>query len=555
MNQNKYDNILSAIISDNVADFSAAFKENKSICFGRFPLLSVCYLYRAKKIIKIYEKQLLEIDDYEKVFEPYEIYDKFKAVAGRSLRLYISGKIVSPLEMLAILHKDRKVKKLYREYLKEGSLKEKTIKNLKAIYTISKQKHDINRSNIRIASRPLSRKQKLIINISAVIIILLSSAIYSAINLVDLYVGFGTASSPHKIRGVKQLEEAMAKDKHYILLNDLTLNNELSISINKSTIDFNNMTITIDYLSTSSIFKTNEGALYNLNVAFNNLEGNINSALGMFVGENKGEIKNISLLCDKVNIESTKSFSLFAGSNSGLMENVKVECKDIDISCTKNAEDIYVVGLATNNSGTITNCKVKMDCDIKTYGEGECYVAAVGNNDKDIKGIELCDGSNIKTNEADVAGICVNNSGSGTISDCKNHADILQDSSIDEWSPNVGGIVLTNYGSVGGCINYGDLKVVSTNELEDSDRLAFLGGIAAVNHSKIEKCLSKGNLTVSTKQLLIYCGGISAYSASTYNESKSFNAEILDCGAVGTLNISTEDENVFAFGEIGRAHV
>ena len=46
------------------------------LCFGRFPVLSLCYLFGAKKIIKQYESHLLEVKSYKKVDENILIYQQ-----------------------------------------------------------------------------------------------------------------------------------------------------------------------------------------------------------------------------------------------------------------------------------------------------------------------------------------------------------------------------------------------------------------------------------------------------------------------------------------------
>ena len=53
-----YERLLRAIIDDNIEEFSSLVKSNatKSIRFGRFPLLSLLYLYGSKRILKVYEK-------------------------------------------------------------------------------------------------------------------------------------------------------------------------------------------------------------------------------------------------------------------------------------------------------------------------------------------------------------------------------------------------------------------------------------------------------------------------------------------------------------------
>ena len=102
-----YNDLFNAIVEDSIENFSSLIKGNESLCFGRFTILSLCYLYSSKKIIKKYSERLLKIKKYNVINEPIKIYKDFKTKAGKCLRLY-AGKqnIISVLEILAILHKD-----------------------------------------------------------------------------------------------------------------------------------------------------------------------------------------------------------------------------------------------------------------------------------------------------------------------------------------------------------------------------------------------------------------------------------------------------------------
>ena len=116
MKNNSCELIFNAIKSDNLIVFSQLVnKNNLNISFGRFPILSLCYLYNAKKIIKQYQPKLCNLSEYDIKQENFEIYKKFSTFARRCLRIYLQpNSIVSPLEMLAILNKDNKIKQYYR---------------------------------------------------------------------------------------------------------------------------------------------------------------------------------------------------------------------------------------------------------------------------------------------------------------------------------------------------------------------------------------------------------------------------------------------------------
>jgi hypothetical protein len=127
--------------------FSSSIKGNEELSFGRFPILSLCYLYGAKKILKNHKVSLLKIKDYKVVDEEIDLYQKFKTVAGKILRLYIKDNIiVSPLEMMAILGMDRELKRQYSKYTKNECI----IKNINSIYVIKNQSAVISEFGISI---------------------------------------------------------------------------------------------------------------------------------------------------------------------------------------------------------------------------------------------------------------------------------------------------------------------------------------------------------------------------------------------------------------------
>ena len=102
---NKYLNLFEAIKLDDLVTFSVLIENESdkifSTSFGRFPMLSVCYLYNAKKIVTMYEDRLIKIGNFVRVYEPFEIYDKFIKLSKKSFRLYLNDdSTIYPIEML-----------------------------------------------------------------------------------------------------------------------------------------------------------------------------------------------------------------------------------------------------------------------------------------------------------------------------------------------------------------------------------------------------------------------------------------------------------------------
>ena len=130
--------LFDAIVKDDLKSFSSIMisKSDLNICFGRFPILSLLYLYGSYKILEKYEKFLMPIHNFDVVEENYDAYLKFKKHAKKSLKLYVfNEKIIYPAEMLAILDErfllDKYFKKLYKN--------EEIVKNIRKIYILNRQ--------------------------------------------------------------------------------------------------------------------------------------------------------------------------------------------------------------------------------------------------------------------------------------------------------------------------------------------------------------------------------------------------------------------------------
>ena len=61
MNKVEYNFIINAIKSNDLVLFAKFIKNNENVSFGRFPILTLLYLYNSKKIIKVYKDELLKI--------------------------------------------------------------------------------------------------------------------------------------------------------------------------------------------------------------------------------------------------------------------------------------------------------------------------------------------------------------------------------------------------------------------------------------------------------------------------------------------------------------
>ena len=516
MNKVEYDSIVNAIKSNDLVLFAKFIKNNENVAFGRFPILTLLYLYNANKIIKVYKDELLRIKYFNSVDEPLEFYNKFKKVAKRALRLYLNDYIVSPIEMLAILNRDGEVKKMFKFYCDNKMLNEKISKNLTKIYTINKQLSKQNKNRISISPKRFTKKEKLFYRIGLATSFAFMLAICSVLMFLNSTIGFGTSSNPFKIYNKSQLLSALKTDSYYLLYADMTLSEELKDVSFNGHLDGNNHTLTIEYFPSKTLISENNGDIKNLNIVYPDHNGNV--------------YENLSLL---------------TGTNNGTISNVNISLNSLNLTCNKSSNDIYISGYSNTNNGTISNCSLSLNLSITSTGSGECFASGfVGTNNGIIDKCNFASGS-ISTTDSDVSGICINNEVTGIIQNSKNSASISQTSALDSWSPNVSGFSMNNYGTIDGCTNLGNITATSTNNADNAQGNILIGGIVSNNYGLIQTCLNKGKLTATSMKIIIYAGGISAYSDYWIHGNTSIIPAILNCGTQGLISVSSEDEDAF----------
>ena len=195
MDQVKLKRLFESIKQDDLILFSTLIEGNENICYGRFPILSLCYLYNAKKIIKKHKSKFYKIEEYKRTTEYIEIYQKFRSFAGRTLRLYTSGALVTPLEMLAILSKDYSVKKEYNKFYRDRKIE----KSLESIYLIHGQNVSVEMYKIKIERKTLTCYQKVPYKIALIVCISFMVVIASLYTLCNYTTGSGTTFRTFKI--------------------------------------------------------------------------------------------------------------------------------------------------------------------------------------------------------------------------------------------------------------------------------------------------------------------------------------------------------------------
>ena len=125
MEKQELERLFEAIKKDDLKSFSSVMlsKSDLNISFGRFPILSLLYLYGSYKILEKYERFLLPIHNFNVVEEYYDAYLKFKKHAKKSLKIFVlNEKIIHPIEMLAILDERFLLNKYYKKLFKNEEI-------------------------------------------------------------------------------------------------------------------------------------------------------------------------------------------------------------------------------------------------------------------------------------------------------------------------------------------------------------------------------------------------------------------------------------------------
>lgn len=497
MTQKETKQFFESVKSDDLVSF-CAFVENDvkllNVSFGRFPLLSTLYLFESKKILNKFEKKLLSIVNFCVINEPFELYKIFKSKSEKSLRLY-AGKqnFVMPIEMLAILHKDKKVKKLFAG----------KNENLQKIYNFNSQKILMTEKKIKIAPG-----HKTVKKIKFGSLATFSSAILVACFFVfAVFFGLGTVNFPRQISGAPDIVSVANSTSFCTLNNDITIDGGM-VSNFSAKLDANNHTIKVK--NGKSLFDKFSGVLKNATIEFVEEDLVLSDSVGIIANENSGKIENVNVVYSgSVKAQAELQFCGFVLKNSGEISNSTAE---FDVNISSNCgKDVYFAGFVYENEGEISNCKV----------------------------LE----SNVVCKDVDICGIAVTNKTDAEISNCENSADISQIVETKDWSPTLAGITLINLGKIENCINYG--KISATNEIENNENSTILaGGICAINHKDVLHSKNEAEIFVSGKTSTIFVGGICAQVIVQDNN----NAGVDACASAGKITIEKQSNDYYAFG-------
>ena len=532
MEQERAQKIFEAIKKDDLKLFSSLLTspQDFQICYGRFPLLSICYLFESYKILSVYENRLLSVNRFEKIYEPFEIYKKFKQKAKRCLRFYVNDeKIVYPIEMLAILNEQRLIKDNYKKLFKN----EEILNNIIKIYNFNhKTKVIAEFTKIDIQNKKQSKTQKLLI--CFVSLILFVSSLFSGFSLafVGINSGLGTKSSPITISTEEEFVSALESGKkNFVLDSDITINKELNVENFSGVIDGDGHTIELEYDFNDEIITNLSGTIKNIAIIIQDINKEISQNFAILTENNGGNIENVQIYCSELNIESNSEkdvyVSIFSNLNSGSIVNSTANIPSLSVT-NKVSTNCYYSAFAGVNNGTISNC-------ITGAGDGTFDTVDAG-------GI-----------------VAINN---GEVSLSTNNMNLLQTSSSNEWNPNTAGVVLTNNNLISKCINNGDVSSVSTADtvIEDTISFVFAGGIVCDNAGTVSHSRNFGDISASGNISYSYAGGIATIGGGvvyiggyiyTISERENSTFGLVEYSkSKGTISASSTNSEAYSGGVV-----
>ncbi len=517
MEQEKLKELFESIKKDDLKSFSFIMTSNTdlNISFGRFPILSLLYLYNSYKILKAYEKVLMAIHNYKREKEFFEIYKAFKRKAKKAIRLYQSDEcFVYPVEMLSIVDNRFLLSKNYKYLFKNDEI----CSNIKKIYNLSGEYSiSLDLQNIAINKKKFTFRQKVIGFCLAGVFILMSLLMGVSPLIMGAIIGHGTADSPIMISTERELQTAISSgDRYFKLENDILLSQNFKSANFAGTIDGNGFKIDAGEYLPDGLIKELSGSVINLSVNIEIKNANIKKNYGIIAINLKGSIEKCKIagsISGTATLDEDVNIGLFAATNGGVIKNCS-SMVDVTLS-NGGATNVYYSNIACVNDGTIDSCE---------SGAGK-----------------------IETDTVDIAGICCVNNGS--ILNSVNYSQLSQISS-KQWHPNVAGVVCTNNGSILNSINHGDLSSESKLEAvpEGSNGIyVFVGGICCNNYNKVSECENEGSVFGKGVVAAVYAGGIAATNECT----ETVAAQIVKATTKANVHAESSKSTVYASGIAG----
>jgi len=373
--------LLEAIKKDDLKSFSLLMPTNAdlNLCYGRFPILSLLYLYSSFNILSKYEKQLLQIHNFKVVDERNELYKTFKIKAKRTIRFFLDGEIIYPILMLAVLNERTILKHNFKFLFKNAEINDKLSKIYKIKHNLDVE---INEDFVKIPNKKPNLKQSLLFVLVSIISCFVMALSGLAIVLMGNKNGLGTISQPIKISKANEFVKALDDgNRVYSLQNDLEID--------------------------ASNFKNDDfsGTILG-NGKTVSLVGKIDSAMTQNL---KGTIKNLNVKILGGEVKISKNWAIFAENSSGKIQNCAISGDFVGEF--DSSEEVFSGMFVAKNSGEISGCELKVSASLSNKQESNAYFGNfAGRNDGVIKDSKTISGI-VMADTVDLAGIACQNYG------------------------------------------------------------------------------------------------------------------------------------------------
>ena len=313
-----FDELISCIRADDVKTFRRYEEERElhTIRMGRFPVLSVVYLFDAKKIASYCEQTYIKANSWKEEREPYVLSYAFSKAARRTLRLYLN-EIVSPLEMLLILDKTQKVKRLYPLARPSQAQKARLVSVWSVLHSLSVT---FTSDGIVIEKRPLTSYEKRRALLSAFSVLLCVALIVATPFCVNVFYPFINVNKNSEQNNNKDSETSDTDTENQEeQKQDETVKYYFASTIDDIDFASNNVyTLTQDIVMPENFYCENMSCTLKGNEKTINLP----SSFPLF-GTITGTLENVNFSFS-VDTVLTQSTALVAATNEGRIEKVNV---------------------------------------------------------------------------------------------------------------------------------------------------------------------------------------------------------------------------------------
>ena len=507
LEKEKRDKLFACVKKDDAAAFGEiASSEIFSAVFGRFPLLSLLYLFDAKRIVKRYFSELAKERPRDKQDSFREADKLFYERAGKCLRYYSSSEI-SPLEMLAVLGRGKELKRLYAVY--SGASRYLPMIH-KIYFTRLGEGVAVVGDKLILPKEPLSFKEKKTLAYFASAFLAAFLVVVAVTVFSFCYFGTGSESNFYHARTAGGALSALEHGYCVSLEKDVILSGTAE-----------------EYAATF------DGGDHLVRLT------------APFAAKVTGEIRDVIFV-----LEEGFTGDAVILENGGTLKNVRVVAEDITLA--KGGENMGL--LTAVNKGVIESCSAVMSVVIEGEGGGDCFFAPfAGNNEGAIHNC-LTDGS-ITAKNVDIAGIAGKNGENGAITDCAVKGVFSEVSDIKQWTPNVAGVAAQNDGAIYGCTVEGsmtsDLRSPALEE-GDSPASAYAAGIACVNGGSVKQCENNGEVSSIAQNGYAFAGGVAAINAHYLSSTSMLSGTVESSQGKGKVQALSSTHDAYAGGIVAQ---